>query len=103
MPVNQFSIQWRITWLVGLCLLAIVVVLTLLSLQRMSDNNAQIRLATRACSRPKRTSGCWPKAGCSGSTCSATCSLLIKRVLDYSATPYSYVASPVNSNGRSSS
>lgn len=43
MPVNQFSIPWRITWLVGLCLLAIVVVLTLLSLQRMSDNNAQIQ------------------------------------------------------------
>ncbi|MNF26989.1 Methyl-accepting chemotaxis protein PctC [compost metagenome] len=43
MPVNQLSIQWRITWLVGFCLLAIVAALTLLSLQRMSDNNAQIK------------------------------------------------------------
>lgn len=43
MPVNRLSIQWRITWLVGICLLVIVAVLVGLSLQRMSDNSMQVK------------------------------------------------------------
>lgn len=43
MLVKRLSIQWRITCLVGSCLLSIVTILTLLSLQRMSDNNEQIQ------------------------------------------------------------
>ncbi|MDX1369292.1 MAG: methyl-accepting chemotaxis protein [Pseudomonas sp.] len=43
MILDRLSIQWRITWLVGFCLLTIVVGLVGLSLQRMSDNSAQIR------------------------------------------------------------